>query len=304
MHHIVFLLIGTFVGCFSKSQEVEDSIQETGDTYPSCTPQDEVCDGRDNDCDGEIDNDCDVDDTNDSGDSDSDTDSGSDSDSAVETTVPVDADQDGYTADEDCDDNDPNVNPGAYEVYYNIAIPGSGLIYCQDGLDNDCDGHIDEDDSQCADEDSDRIPDGVDYLFICDVDGDGFNETVCIRADMVWADPWDNIDCIQQIDDFTTLSLADANTLETVDWGGETFEVCPVYPRTTGNQSARAVSSYGTDGASIVDTRDCSDWIPSDLSVYCLDWPDNLCTTVNTSDGCQTVGRVVSFTFDGTTVTP
>jgi hypothetical protein len=43
---------------------------------------------------------------------------------------PVDADGDGFTSDDDCDDGDPEIHPGADET-------------C-DGLDNDCDGDIDE----------------------------------------------------------------------------------------------------------------------------------------------------------------
>ena len=58
-----------------------------------------------------------------------------------------DADDDGYTADEDCDDNDASIHPGATEL-------------C-DGLDNDCDGVIDED---------------VKSTFYADVDGDGFGD--------------------------------------------------------------------------------------------------------------------------------
>lgn len=62
----------------------------------------------------------------------------------------VDADQDGWTlADGDCDDTDPTVNPGADEVF------GDGL---DDGVDNDCDGLIDE-----------GVPDSE-----LDADGDGF----------------------------------------------------------------------------------------------------------------------------------
>lgn len=59
----------------------------------------------------------------------------------------VDADADGFTEDEDCDDSDANVHPGATEI-------------C-DGVDQNCDGHIDNNPS-----------DGV--SFYEDLDGDGF----------------------------------------------------------------------------------------------------------------------------------
>ncbi|MCB9742559.1 MAG: VCBS repeat-containing protein [Alphaproteobacteria bacterium] len=57
-----------------------------------------------------------------------------------------DADGDGYTRAEDCDDYDASVNPGAPEV-------------CGDGVDNDCDGADDE---------------GPEWFF--DADGDGFGD--------------------------------------------------------------------------------------------------------------------------------
>ena len=47
-----------------------------------------------------------------------------------------DEDGDGYADDEDCDDNDAAVNPGAEEQ-------------C-DGLDNDCDGEVDQDAADAA----------------------------------------------------------------------------------------------------------------------------------------------------------
>ena len=56
-------------------------------------------------------------------------------------TGSVDADADGFPASEDCDDGDPSVNGGATEV-------------C-DGVDNDCDGEVDEDVTTIGFEDTD-----------------------------------------------------------------------------------------------------------------------------------------------------
>ncbi len=63
-------------------------------------------------------------------------------------TADQDADGDGFTADEDCDDNDASVNPDAVEI-------------C-DGIDNNCDGQIDE---------------GLLSEFFVDEDGDGYGDT-------------------------------------------------------------------------------------------------------------------------------
>ena len=73
---------------------------------------DEVCDGLDNDCDGDVDE-------------------------------GFDADGDGYTTcGGDCDDDNPAVNLAATEGPFEDPT-------CSDGLDNDCDGRIDLDDRGC-----------------------------------------------------------------------------------------------------------------------------------------------------------
>jgi hypothetical protein len=89
------------------------------DGDPATSPDaDEVCDGVDNDCDGVVDEDA------------LDRFADADGDGFGEPGTRADCDV-GVVDDTDCDDDDPTVNPDAEEL-------------C-DGVDNDCDGRIDED---------------------------------------------------------------------------------------------------------------------------------------------------------------
>ena len=102
-------------------------------------------DGLDNDCDGDVDladSDC-VDRRDDDG------------DGWCEVGIDLNGDMDCLdageaTADSDCDDGAPAVNPGATED-------------CGDGIDNDCNGEIDAEQPACA--------------LVTDADGDGFCES-------------------------------------------------------------------------------------------------------------------------------
>ncbi len=116
--------------------------------YPDA---EEVCDGKDSDCDGILPAD-EVDGDGDGSPLCADCDDadpvaypgapeicdGKDNDCDGIMEMEADADVDGWRECEgDCDDTDPEINPGAVEI-------------CDDGVDNDCDGLVDDDDMDCA----------------------------------------------------------------------------------------------------------------------------------------------------------
>ena len=140
-------------------------------------------------------------------------DSGGAVDDGGEGSSRVDADADGYPAEFDCDDDDPEVHPAAPELCNGSddncdgradeGLPDAdadGTPDCTDtelcdGLDNDGDGLVDE---EQADTDLDGLPDCVDTED-CDgidnngdgqvdegFDGDGDGYTTCVEAIGAW----------------------------------------------------------------------------------------------------------------------
>jgi len=147
--------------------------------------------------------------------------------------LPVDQDGDGYPADEDCDDDEPDVHPGADET-------------CN-GLDDDCDGDVDEDavdrDTWYTDVDADGWGDPESETLACEQPGD----TVAEGNDCDDGDPeihpaaretcWDDIDndCDGETDEHCL--VPEAYPLEGAD--------AVLFGTDEGDNAARAVASAG-----------------------------------------------------------
>jgi len=155
----------TAVSCepYTNFVDVGDDCDDArGNVNPSAP---EICDGIDNDCDTEIDEEV--------APEDADTfyiDGDGDGYGSDEETIQACGAPSGYSeTDDDCDDGDPSVNPGAADA-------------TTDGVDNDCDGDIDED-ASCNDfrpfgagTSANRVYNTTSY------DGAAYTETVTVTS--------------------------------------------------------------------------------------------------------------------------
>ncbi|MBW2263887.1 MAG: hypothetical protein JRG91_18155, partial [Deltaproteobacteria bacterium] len=131
------------------TSEEDDVVADTpGDTIDDCVPTgDEVCDGLDNDCDGEIDEDFELD---------SNVESCGACGYVCEVPNGTPMCVDGVCLIESClegfhDVNGSIVDGCEYECTATVDMESEDDGTCSDELDNDCDGRVDLDDPDCSD---------------------------------------------------------------------------------------------------------------------------------------------------------
>jgi len=105
-----------------------------------------------------------------------------------------DADQDGFPEDEDCDDNDPNVNPGATEICNGVDDDCSGTE--DDGTTGDFNDRDEDGFDSCGD---DGVPGGVNAD--CNDDNANVHPDAVEACDGNRDDDCDGVDFDQEVDD-------------------------------------------------------------------------------------------------------
>ena len=263
----------------SCEEHVEGYVQNSDDcddtTAESSPEAEEICDGLDNNCDGEVDEDvltvwyADIDD-----------DGFGDAFNTTEACAPPS----GYEEDgDDCDDRNTSVNPNSPEL-------------C-DGLDNDCDGEVDEDSAFDTaifyrDEDGDGFGDAAQWLEACslppgyvedDTDCDDDNDAISPDADEI-CDGIDN-DCDGTVDDEDP-DLIGAPTWH-IDYDGDSY----------GSDSFTTESCEHPAGY-VDNSDDCDD---TDAAIN--PGATEICDTSNTDEDCNGVADDDDSSVDTSTQT-
>jgi hypothetical protein len=268
----------TKIECYQPSNYVADDT-DCDDTDANTNPgADEYCDGHDDDCDNEIDEDSAVDVKTWYRDGDSDG-YGDPNTSDQECTQPS-----GYVADDtDCNDTKAAINPGASEV-------------C-DGIDNNCDNSIDGSDSLDAtywytDADSDGYGDTSSGTYACtQPSGSVTDNTDCNDADasinpsaLEYCDGVDN-DCDNTTDESDSV---DASTWY-ADLDGDGYG-----DPTNTLDACTQPSSYLADNT---DCDDTSALASPGLTEICGDGLDNDCDGL--AGACELNGEIALSSADG-----
>ena len=207
-----------------------------------------------------------IEDTSSPPEADADSDADADTDTDTDTdTGPVDADGDGVPAYEDCDDENPSVYPGADE-------------YCN-GVDDDCDGDVDED----------AVDAGTWHR---DSDGDGYGDEVdsgMVSCEQPSGHTADNTDCDDAdgsihpgADEYC--DGVDTDCDGTLD-ENDALDVFAWYPDSDGDgygdTAGTPVSSCDAGSGYSSETTDCDDTDPSvhpTANDVCNDGIDQDCT--------------------------
>lgn len=257
-------------------QNPDDCDDEDPDENPDAT---EVCDLKDNNCNGQVD------------------------EGLAKETYYQDNDGDGYgnansTMDAckqppgytevpgDCNDTEFSVNPDGKEAYFNSS--GQFVNNCIGGLDEDC-ANGPDDAIACGDDDGDGTVNAVDPLYMIDTNSDGKNDAVCVEADKTIDSAW-WVDAYYQGSPTIWGGYQTIDTNQTVSYDSGNKRWCHSYlgVSQSGDFHFRFVSTLDVNQNPA--TASCQNgWKVPDIGTYCsaFSQQDALCRGLPFDDGCN-----------------